>query len=78
MSQEKKTTASAESEGAKDVEKTDEHSPDVFEANFKELKKWVDVKSSKYGTLSVIHERRRGRLGTALKVTFSMPFLVVL
>ncbi|XP_030500340.2 tripeptidyl-peptidase 2 [Cannabis sativa] len=41
--------------------------PDMFEENFKELKKWVDVKSSKYGTLLVIRERRCGRLGTALK-----------
>ncbi|XP_075649197.1 tripeptidyl-peptidase 2 isoform X1 [Castanea sativa] len=41
--------------------------PDLFEDNFKELKKWVDVKSSKYGTLLVLRERRSGRLGTALK-----------
>lgn len=44
--------------------------PDLFEENFKELQKWVDVKSSKYGTLLVIRERRRGRLGTALKVMY--------
>ncbi|KAL3524283.1 hypothetical protein ACH5RR_017117 [Cinchona calisaya] len=42
--------------------------PDPFEENFKELKKWVDVKSSKYGTLLVMREKRSGRLGTALKV----------
>ncbi|EXC19138.1 Tripeptidyl-peptidase 2 [Morus notabilis] len=60
--------------GAKDAEKTVDRSepdsgdqPDLFEENFKELKKWVDVKS-KYGTLLVIRERRCGRLGTALKV----------
>ncbi|GAB2222014.1 hypothetical protein Drorol1_Dr00013211 [Drosera rotundifolia] len=41
---------------------------DLFEENFKELRKWADVKSSKYGTLSVIRERRSGRVGTALKV----------
>ncbi|KAL2550422.1 Tripeptidyl-peptidase 2 [Forsythia ovata] len=46
--------------------------PDLFEENFKELKKWVDVKSSRYGTLLVIHERLRGRLGTALKVLNDM------
>ncbi|XP_021765110.1 tripeptidyl-peptidase 2-like [Chenopodium quinoa] len=39
-----------------------------FEATYKELRKWADVKSSKYGTLSVIRERRSKRLGTALKV----------
>ncbi|KAK9724622.1 hypothetical protein RND81_05G087400 [Saponaria officinalis] len=39
-----------------------------FEQTYKELRKWVDVKSSKYGILSVIRERRSGRLGTALKV----------
>ncbi|XP_026379744.1 tripeptidyl-peptidase 2-like isoform X1 [Papaver somniferum] len=42
---------------------------DLFEKNFKELKRWVDVKpTSKYGKLLVLHERRLGRLGTALKV----------
>ncbi|KAH7538028.1 hypothetical protein FEM48_Zijuj03G0155900 [Ziziphus jujuba var. spinosa] len=63
------------SEGAKDVDETVDRSrpdsgiqPDKFEENFKELKKWVNIKSSKYGTLLVIRERRSGRLGTALKV----------
>lgn len=42
--------------------------PDLFEENFLELKKWVDVKSSKYGILTVTRERRSKRLGTALKV----------
>lgn len=42
--------------------------PDLFEENFKEVQKWVDVKSSRYGTLYIIRERRKGRLGTALKV----------
>ncbi|KAL0304275.1 UNVERIFIED_CONTAM: Tripeptidyl-peptidase 2 [Sesamum radiatum] len=46
--------------------------PDLFEENFKELKKWVDVKSSRYGTLFVIRERHQGRLGTALKVLTDM------
>ncbi|XP_020085377.1 tripeptidyl-peptidase 2 isoform X2 [Ananas comosus] len=41
---------------------------DIFEENYKELKKWVDVKSAKYAMLVVVHERRCGRLGTALKV----------
>ncbi|RDY13416.1 Tripeptidyl-peptidase 2, partial [Mucuna pruriens] len=41
---------------------------DLFEENFKELKKWVDVKSTKYGILLVTRERRAQRLGTALKV----------
>ncbi|XP_050154207.1 tripeptidyl-peptidase 2-like [Malus sylvestris] len=41
---------------------------DLFEKNFKELQKWVEVKSSKYGTLSVLREKRAGRHGTALKV----------
>lgn len=41
---------------------------DSFEKNYKELEKWVDMKSSKYSMLSLIRERRRGRLGTALKV----------
>lgn len=42
---------------------------DLFEENFKELQKWVDVKSTRYGTLYIIRERRKGRLGTALKVS---------
>lgn len=42
--------------------------PDLFEENFKELQKWVEVKSARYGTLYIIRERRKGRLGTALKV----------
>jgi tripeptidyl-peptidase-2 len=45
---------------------------DKFEENFKELKKWVDVKNSKYGTLLVTRERRSGRLGTALKAVNEM------
>nr|GMC93031.1 tripeptidyl-peptidase 2 isoform X2 [Ipomoea batatas] len=45
---------------------------DLFEKNFKELKKWVDVNSSRYGKLSVLRERRLGRLGTALKVLIDM------
>ncbi|KAL0371708.1 UNVERIFIED_CONTAM: Tripeptidyl-peptidase 2 [Sesamum calycinum] len=45
---------------------------DLFEENFKELKKWVDVRSSRYGTLFVIRERRQERLGTALKLLSDM------
>ncbi|KAI4351727.1 hypothetical protein L6164_006053 [Bauhinia variegata] len=53
---------------AKDVDKTDPGvHPDLFEENYAELKKWVDVKSTKYGTLLVARERRCQRLGTALK-----------
>ncbi|ONK71943.1 uncharacterized protein A4U43_C04F14000 [Asparagus officinalis] len=40
---------------------------DQFEENFKEIKKWVDIKSPKYGMLLVVRERRNGRLGMALK-----------
>lgn len=54
-----------------DVQKCDDPS-DSFEQNFKELRKWVDVKSSKYGLLLVMHEKRCGRLGTALKVLNDM------
>ncbi|KAL2324539.1 hypothetical protein Fmac_023597 [Flemingia macrophylla] len=70
-----KSLASATTEGAKqDMEKTNEQSndddfhPDLFEENFNELKKWVDVKCTKYGILLVTNERRNLRLGTALKV----------
>ncbi|KAI5563525.1 hypothetical protein BDE02_15G125100 [Populus trichocarpa] len=52
----------AETEGTKDL----------FEDNFKGLQKWVDAKSSKYGTLLVLRERRRGRLGAALKALNEM------
>ncbi|XP_047329580.1 tripeptidyl-peptidase 2 isoform X2 [Impatiens glandulifera] len=54
-------TASTESMGDESCDQ------DLFEVNFKELKKWVDLKSSKYGTLLVIREKRSGRFGTALK-----------
>ncbi|KNA22818.1 hypothetical protein SOVF_030530 [Spinacia oleracea] len=47
-------------------------SDDSFEATYKELRKWADVKTAKYGTLSVIRERRCRRLGTALKVLNDM------
>ncbi|KAI4384768.1 hypothetical protein MLD38_002876 [Melastoma candidum] len=46
--------------------------PGLFDENFKELKKWVDVKTSKHGTLLVLSEKRHGRLGTALKVLNDM------
>ncbi|XP_048229293.1 tripeptidyl-peptidase 2 isoform X2 [Ricinus communis] len=74
-----KAEAIAVTEGTKDMDRTDDKSAvgaagqaDLFEENFKELRKWVDVKSSKYGTLLVIRERRRRRLGTALKVLNDM------
>ena len=64
-----KNSAVASTEGENVVDTTDDRTvPDLFEENFKELRKWVDLKSSKYGTLLVIRERRCGRLGTALKV----------
>ncbi|XP_054787399.1 tripeptidyl-peptidase 2 isoform X2 [Prosopis cineraria] len=46
--------------------------PDLFDENFHELKKWVDVKSSKYGILLVTRERRCQRLGIALKALMDM------
>ncbi|GLT35948.1 hypothetical protein SLA2020_103570 [Shorea laevis] len=74
-----KASAMAATEDTKDAGKTDDQSalgsgthPDLFEENFKELKKWVDVKSTKYGTLFVLREKRGGRLGTALKVLNDM------
>ncbi|XP_057476526.1 tripeptidyl-peptidase 2-like isoform X2 [Actinidia eriantha] len=68
-----KNSAVASTEGANVVDTTDELTvPDLFEENFKELRKWVDLKSSKYGTLLVIRERRCGRLGTALKAVNDM------
>lgn len=55
--------------GVDSEQSTDDGShPDLFEENFLELRKWVDVKSSKYGILTVTRERRSQRLGTALKV----------
>ncbi|XP_022736823.1 tripeptidyl-peptidase 2-like isoform X2 [Durio zibethinus] len=69
----------AATESTKDLDQTGGQSAvssdiqsDLFEENFKELTKWVDLKSSKYGTLSVLCERRCGRLGTALKVLNDM------
>ncbi|XP_058205932.1 tripeptidyl-peptidase 2 isoform X1 [Rhododendron vialii] len=74
----KASSALAPTEGENIVDRTDDQSvpdaktqPDLFEENFKELKKWVDIKS-KYGTLLVIREQRCGRLGTALKVLNDM------
>ncbi|CAL9008689.1 unnamed protein product [Prunus brigantina] len=49
------------------AEEGPEKTEDLFEDNFKELKNWVEVKSSKFGTLLVRRERRCKRLGTALK-----------
>ncbi|XVF53596.1 hypothetical protein PTKIN_Ptkin05aG0110900 [Pterospermum kingtungense] len=70
-----KASALASTDGTNDMPQAGDKSdvgsdikPDLFEENLKELKKWVDLKSSKYGTLSVLRERRCGRLGTALKV----------
>lgn len=56
-------------QGEKEDEGEEESSQkDKFEENYKELTKWVDVKSSKFGTLTVLREKRLSRLGTALKV----------
>lgn len=41
---------------------------DRFEETYLELRKWVDISSTKYSLLTVIRERRAGRLGTAMKV----------
>ena len=67
-----KGLALAEIESLKTDESTEASAKDVFEENYKELIKWVDAKSTKYGTLSVLRERRCGRLGTALKVLCDM------
>ncbi|KAK3447201.1 hypothetical protein EUGRSUZ_A02780 [Eucalyptus grandis] len=73
--EQERASAKATTEGSEDVAasgdvpvQTPRIPPNLFEENFAELKKWVDVKSSKYGTLLVIREQRHGRLGTALKV----------
>ncbi|TVU28818.1 hypothetical protein EJB05_20353, partial [Eragrostis curvula] len=63
-----KGLALAEIESMKSDEKIEVSAKDVFEENYKELIKWVDAKSAKYGTLTVLRERRCGRPGTALKV----------
>ncbi|KAL6911947.1 hypothetical protein ACP4OV_000752 [Aristida adscensionis] len=63
-----KGLALAEIESLKSVESAEASAKDVFEENYKELIKWVDAKSAKYGTLTVLRERRCRRLGTALKV----------
>ncbi|XP_051137979.1 tripeptidyl-peptidase 2 [Andrographis paniculata] len=61
-----------EKEGTEATSDSSAVEKDPFEENFKELKKWVDVKSARYGTLFVIRERRKGRFGTALKVLTDM------
>ncbi|MCH7990350.1 MAG: tripeptidyl peptidase II, partial [Planctomycetes bacterium] len=40
----------------------------AFEANFAELRKWVDTTDQKYFLLHVRRERRKGRYGNALKL----------
>ncbi|KAL6634882.1 hypothetical protein ACP70R_027553 [Stipagrostis hirtigluma subsp. patula] len=67
-----KGLALAEIESMKSDESAEASAKDVFEENYKELIKWVDAKSAKYSTLTVIRERRCGRLGTALKVLNDM------
>ncbi|PUZ76946.1 hypothetical protein GQ55_1G331000 [Panicum hallii var. hallii] len=63
-----KGLALAEIESLKSDESIEASAKDIFEENYKELIKWVDAKSAKYGTLTVLRERRCGRPGTALKV----------
>jgi tripeptidyl-peptidase-2 len=63
-----KGLALTEIESLKSRESIEVSTKDVFEENYKELIKWVDAKSAKYGTLTVLRERRCGRPGTALKV----------
>ncbi|KAL5708116.1 tripeptidyl-peptidase II [Ranunculus cassubicifolius] len=66
------------SEETVEIKKEDEAAPkssdsrDLFEENYKELEKWVDMKSSKFAMLLFIREKRRDRLGTALKVLNDM------
>ncbi|CAM0944651.1 unnamed protein product [Alopecurus aequalis] len=67
-----KGLALAEIESLKPDESTEASAKDVFEENYKELIKWVDAKSTKYGNLTVLRERRCGRCGSALKVLNGM------
>ncbi|AQK73345.1 Tripeptidyl-peptidase 2 [Zea mays] len=63
-----KCLALAEIESLKSDESIEVSAKDIFEENYKELIKWVDVKSAKYGTSTVLREKRCGRPGTALKI----------
>ncbi|XP_039137990.1 tripeptidyl-peptidase 2 isoform X1 [Dioscorea cayenensis subsp. rotundata] len=65
------TSADDEKQGEESITVASDQS-DSFEENFKEIKKWVDVKSSKYGMLVVVRERHCKRLGTALKILNDM------
>uniref|UniRef100_A0A0E0CPF6 tripeptidyl-peptidase II n=1 Tax=Oryza meridionalis TaxID=40149 RepID=A0A0E0CPF6_9ORYZ len=67
-----KGLALAEIESLKTDESTEASAKDAFEENYKELIKWVDAKTTKYGSLTILRERRCGRLGTALKVLNDM------
>lgn len=67
------TSADDEKQGEESITVASDQS-DSFEENFKEIKKWVDVKSSKYGMLVVVRERHCKRLGTALKVYILTSF----
>lgn len=76
QSVEKSETATNKSlDGTETLTKSDQSDP--FEENFKELKKWVDVKSMKYCMLLVVRERRCRRLGTALKVNSAEFFFPI-
>lgn len=65
-------------QGKKEDEGEEESSQkDKFEENYKELTKWVDVKSSKFCTLTVLREKRLSRPGTALKVNTHLSHLQI-
>ncbi|KAL5746343.1 hypothetical protein ACOSP7_027489 [Xanthoceras sorbifolium] len=77
--QAKRPSVLAATESTEYVDKTGKRSapksggqPYLFEDNFRQLRKWVNSKSSKYRTMLVIRARRNGRLGTALKVLNNM------
>nr|CAB3447450.1 unnamed protein product [Digitaria exilis] len=72
-----KGLALAEIESLKSDESIEASAKDIFEENYKELIKWVDAKSAKYGTLTVLRERRCGRPGTALKVCYAYQFPII-
>lgn len=55
-------------QGKKEDGEEESSQKDKFEENYRELTKWVDVKLSKFCTLTVLREKRLSRPGTALKV----------
>ncbi|KAL0687850.1 hypothetical protein Bca4012_087527 [Brassica carinata] len=59
-------------QGKKEDGEEESSQKDKFEENYRELTKWVDVKLSKFCTLTVLREKRLSRPGTALKVLDEM------